>query len=78
MTQGRETRAANAQSRAGFLGWPSLIVLLLGVIAAHWSFCAFLISGTKRISHLRLVIFPDRQTHTVSVPVESHPPLVYL
>jgi len=79
MTQGRETRAANTQSRAGFFGWPSLLVLLLCAIAAHlnllrvpyfWDETYFAPAARDLFLTGKLV--------PVSVPVESHPPLVYL
>ncbi len=79
MTTDHETRVTLSESRDGFFGLPSLIVLLLCVIAAHlnllrvpyfWDETYF--APAARDLYLTGKLIP------VSVPVESHPPLVYI
>ena len=79
MTQDREIREANPQSRAGFFGLPSLIVLLLCVIATHLSLlCVPYFWDETYFAPAARDLFLTGKLVPVSVPVESHPPLVYL
>ena len=79
MTQDREIREANPQSRAGFFGLPSLIVLLLCVIATHLSLlCVPYFWDETYFAPAARDLFLTGKLIPVSVPPESHPPLVYL
>jgi len=79
MAMDRQTRVTNWGNRAEFFGLPSLIVLLLCVIAAHlsvlrvpyfWDETYFAPAARDLFLTGKLIPF--------SVPVESHPPLVYI
>ncbi|HET7105457.1 MAG TPA: glycosyltransferase family 39 protein [Candidatus Acidoferrum sp.] len=79
MTKEQEIRVTETQSHAGFFGWPSLIVLLLCVIASHLSLLRvpYFWDETYFAPAAR-DLFLTGKLVPVSVPVESHPPLVYL
>jgi 4-amino-4-deoxy-L-arabinose transferase-like glycosyltransferase len=79
MTTDRETRLTNSQRLTEFFGLPSLIVLLLCVIATHLSVLRvpYFWDETYFAPAAR-DLFLTGKLIPVSVPVESHPPLVYL